>query len=179
MAIILSLTGKTFEIKEQLKADGYRWNPENKAWSKSFADNEPEYVKNLAESFEADGKITATIKSIVKASTNEPKYRVKESWIFNLESMHDKLWCLSYNIEEGNVELPLKIAGKTINSVADLFDLKDEAEELEWKAKSGKVTGKEFGRIKEIVAWRVEARYVTCLAAGMKESEAGKCFEDM
>jgi hypothetical protein len=59
------------------------------------------------------------------------KYYVKESWIFNLESMNDKIWCLIYDVQEKRLTLPLKVAGKTINDIDDLYDLKDEANELE------------------------------------------------
>lgn len=175
MAQILTITGKTFEIKEQLKAEGYRWNLEAKGWSKAFADTDKDYVKLLAESLEADGTLTATITH----QEEEKKYRVKEDWIFNLESMHDKLWCLTYDVQEGKLKYPFTVAGRTMNSEDDIYQLQEEAEELEYKAKSGKVTGSEYGRIREIVAWRVEVRYVTCLAAGMSEKEAGRCFEDM
>ena len=85
------------------------------------------------------------------------KYFVKGSWIFNLESMDDKLHCIKY----------------------DLDDLIDECETLQWAAKSRKVTGKEYGRIKEIVSWRVEQRYFRCIANGMKEKDAGACFSDL
>ena len=107
------------------------------------------------------------------------KYWVKESWIFNLESMHDKLWVLENDVEEGRLVFPFEVAGKTIESYDDLEDLKEEASTLEWKAKSGRVTGMEYGRIKAIVEWRVMARYNRCLASGMSEREAGKCFGDM
>ena len=50
---------------------------------------------------------------------------------------------------------------------------------MEYIAKSRKVTSREYDRIRSIVAWRVETRYAVCMAAGMSESEAGKCFADM
>ena len=107
------------------------------------------------------------------------KYCVKESWIFNLESMNDKCWCLIYDMEDGLIETPFEVAGKTINDISDLHELMEEAEKLEWIAKSRKVTSKEYGRIKEIVSWRVGQRYMTCLAHGMNEQQAGECFGDM
>ena len=116
---------------------------------------------------------------VLEPKKEERKYRVKESWIFNLESMHDKLYCLEYDIEDGKLAFPFEVAGKTINSLDDLEDLRHESDELEWAAKSRKVTGREYGRIRDIVAWRVNARYGACLQAGMAENEAGKCFEDM
>ena len=108
-----------------------------------------------------------------------PKYRVKTDWIFNLESMSTRVWCLIYDVEEGKLEFPFEVAGRIMKDEDDLYALKDEAFELEWIAKTRKVTGKEYGRIKEIVEWRVMSRYLTCLENGMKESEAGLCFQDM
>lgn len=107
------------------------------------------------------------------------KYWVKQSWIFNLEAMHDKLFCIQLDLDEGKLLFPIEIAGTEIHDYDDLQDLVTECEELEWTAKSGKVTGKQYGRIKAIVEWRVNQRYVTCLNRGMKESDAGQCFEDL
>ena len=59
--ITLFLNGATYQIKEELKADGFRWNPNKKAWYKSYSENEPNYVKNLAEAFEATGDIWCEI----------------------------------------------------------------------------------------------------------------------
>jgi len=106
------------------------------------------------------------------------KYRIKQDWIFNLESMSDKLACIGYDIEEGKLNFPLEITGKTIKDWDDLDALKEECADLEYKAWH-KVTGKEFGRIKEIVEWRVNVRYNVCIASGMSEREAGRCFEDL
>ena len=107
------------------------------------------------------------------------KYYVKGSWIFNLESMHDKLWCIIYDIREGEIQLPIEIAGTVCNDEDDIHRLLDECADLEWTAKRGKVTGKEYGRIKELAEWRILVRYATCINAGMSESKAGICFEDM
>lgn len=178
--ITLTLTGKTYGIKEELKADGFRWNPKAKAWVKSYDNSEKERVERLADAW-IDCGVVGTVKETAdKADKAEKRYRVKQSWIFNLESMHDKIWCLSYDIRDGKIELPFRVAGKTINDSGDLFELLDEAETLLSKGWSSKgVTGKEYGRIKEIVAWRVEQRYATCMANGMEESKAGACFEDL
>lgn len=113
------------------------------------------------------------------ANTEVRKYFVKGSWIFNLEAMHDKVWCLIYDIQEGKLACPFKVAGKTIHDTGDLHDLLEEAEELEWRAKRGKVTSKEYGRIKALVSWRVEQRYYACINSGMAERDAGLCFTDM
>lgn len=107
------------------------------------------------------------------------KYRIKMDWIFNLESMHDKLRVMEYDIEDGILNFPFEVAGNTIKDYDDLENLIEECDELEWIAKSRKVTSREYGRIKQIVEWRVGVRYVRCLAAGMSENEAGKCFADL
>lgn len=107
------------------------------------------------------------------------KYFVKRNWIFNLEAMHDKLYCIIYDIEDGELTLPLNICGTEIEDESQIYDLIDEASELEWIAKSRKVTSKEYGRIKQMVEWRVIQRYARCMASGMSEQEAGMCFKDM
>ncbi len=107
------------------------------------------------------------------------KYRVKESWIFNLESMHDKLYCIKYDLEDEKKNFPLIIAGTKIADDNDLYRLIEECENLEWAAKSRKVTASEYERIKEVVNWRVTQRYLRCLANGMTEKDAGECFHDL
>jgi len=167
----LTLTGNTYGIKETLKGLGFRWNPKTKGWTGIFNNDDAD---ELAHRWHSEGVYAE------KSEAVEKHYRIKESWIFNLESMHDKIFCLSYDIEEGKIILPFEVAGKTINDTSDLFDLLDEADALRDKAWSDRgVTGKEYGRIQEIVAWRVNARYNACMASGMSEAEAGKCFEDM
>ena len=177
--ITLTLTGNTFSIKEELKASGFRWNPNAKVWYKSFDDSELDRVDRLSRAYIANG-VSGKVSHTDAKSKVEKRYMVKESWIFNLESMNDKCWCLAQDIREGNIELPFTVAGKTINNEDDIDELQNEASELEWKAKSSRgVTGKEYGRIKEIVNWRVMARYTKCLASGMAESDAARCFDDM
>lgn len=107
------------------------------------------------------------------------KYYVKSTWIFNLESMTDKLHCIEYDIQDGLLDFPFEVAGTQINDYDDIYSLLDEVQRLEWTAKRGKVTGKEYGRIKEIVNWRVMQRYCTCINNGMSENRAGQCFEDL
>lgn len=109
----------------------------------------------------------------------ERKYFVKGSWIFNLESIHDKVHCIIYDVRDGKITLPITIANKNIEDESDLWDLLDEASRLEYIAKSRKVTSREYGRIKALVTWRVEVRYATCMSAGMDERVAGGCFADL
>ena len=111
--------------------------------------------------------------------SDEKKYFIKESWIFNLEAMHDKLWCVIYDIRDYGLKNPIEICGTKIESEEDVHALLEEAENLEWIAKSRKVTSKEYGRIKQLVNWRVEQRYAACLASRMEERQAGQCFEDL
>lgn len=171
----LRLTGNTYGIKEELKADGFRWNGYIKAWCKAFDDADKGYAETLADAWESEGVYGEVV---TKADPNERKYMVKESWLFNLESMHDKVWCLIYDVRDNKIVLPFEVAGKTINGEDDLFDLMREVEDLTGAAHH-KVTGKEYGRIREVVCWRVNARYTTCMASGMSEADAGLCFEDM
>ena len=107
------------------------------------------------------------------------KYFIKEDWIFNLESTHEKLKCIEIDLDEGTKNFPFEIAGTEIRDYDDLYNLIEECDNLEWTAKSGPVTSKEYGRIKQIVEWRVGARYMACLNNGMSEADAGKCFSDL
>ncbi|MBR6476359.1 MAG: hypothetical protein IKS98_13085 [Lachnospiraceae bacterium] len=108
------------------------------------------------------------------------RYHIKEGWIFNLEAMHDKLWCIGNDLDEGVLKGPVEILGvKDIKGSSDIQVLIDEAHELESAAKGRGLTGEQYRRVKEMVEWRVMQRYATCLASGMDESMAGGCFEDM
>ena len=172
----IRLEGNTYSIKGELKEQGFRWNPQLKAWTKRFEDNENERVNRLANAYEANG-VYGSVKRV--AGADEKKYMVKESMIFNLEAMHDKLWCIEYDLREGKLQFgTFEVAGKVINSYDDLDEIRDEAAKLEWIAKSRSVTGKEYGRIKEITGWRVMQRYARCLASGMSEKDAAMCFAE-
>lgn len=168
------VAGNTYSIRYELKEQGFRWHPEAKVWYKLFDDSD----KADAEAFKSHWIGVTVETEHIEGKKQEKKYMVKESWIFNLESMHDKAFCLIYDLQEGKITAPFTVAGKTINSEDDLYALIDEADTLRWKASRG-VNGKDYGRIKEIVEWRVGARYARCLASGMSEAEAGRCFEDM
>ena len=129
-------------------------------------------------------KVTKQIRVFIPESEYKPvkeerKYFVKENWIFNLESCDDRIWCIEYDIQEKKISFPFVIANKTINGYEDLESLRNECYELKNKAMNGRVTASEYGRIKEIVSWRVEQRYLRCLSSGMDEREAGICFQDL
>ncbi len=169
-------SGDTYRHKEEIKSKGFRWNGTHACWQKWYdKDDDPE-ITTLQNRFTFLG--IKVLVEMVDSKPKEKKYPVKESWIFNLESMHDKIWCLVYDIREGKITCPFKVAGKVINDEDDLFVLMDEVDTLTQKAWRP-VDGKTYGRIKEVVNWRVEQRYVACLNSGMSENEAGKCFEDV
>lgn len=107
------------------------------------------------------------------------KYYVKSSWIFNLESMNDHLWCIVYAIRDGEIKLPVEIAGRMYRNEDEVLELKEECNDLEWIAKSRRVTGREYGRIKQIVEYRVMVRYMRCIDSGMSDYKAGECFKDI
>ena len=172
MGYTLTLSGNTFGIKEELKAAGFRWNAIVKAWAKSFDDKQDAVV--TGGKYSKNG-VNGTIK---ETASKGKRYMVKEDWIFNLESMHDKLFVIELDLRDGKLQFPFEVAGKTINDYDDLDALANEAAELCSKAWRG-VTGKEYGRIKEIVSWRVMQRYARCMASGMDEKDAARCFEDM
>lgn len=111
--------------------------------------------------------------------SNLYKYPIKGNWIFNLESMSDKLFCIGLDVEERKLSFPFVIADTVINDYDDLSALTFECQNLERIAKSRKVSSKEYGRIKQIVEWRVNVRYARCIASGMNEKDAGLCFSDL
>lgn len=104
------------------------------------------------------------------------KYFVKENYRFNLDSMITKVWCYIYDIQEGKYEYVYLMGRKMDEEALDVF--KDECEDLLLKAQCGKVTGKEYGRIKAISDERNIIRYATCLEKGMSENDAGYAFFD-
>lgn len=174
--IKLILTGNTYGIRYEIKGKGFRWHPDFKAWYKLFNDADKADAEAIAKEYGRNG-VQAKLETI-EGKVKEKRYPVKESWLFNLESMHDKIFCLSYDMREGKLTTPFVVANTTINDEDDLFALLDEADTLRCKA-SRPVSGKDYGRIKELVTWRVEQRYARCMAGGMSESDAGRCFEDI
>lgn len=168
--IRLILTGNTFPHKDEIKAKGGKWNGAGKFW---YVDANDGDMAGLQNYFKAMGLHGAT-----KAIQPDKKYWVKESYKFNLEAMHDKLWCIIYDVRDGKLDCPFDILGKTINGESDLIELMDECSNLadqSWRP----VDGKTYARIKEVVNWRVTQRYLACVNSGMSESDAGRCFEDI
>ena len=103
------------------------------------------------------------------------KYYVKMNYRFNLDSMHDHIWCAIYDIEDGVCE-KVHLMGEEMD-LDRLYEFLEEVSDLQSKA-FGKVTGKEYGRIKAISDERNMIRYATCRAHGMNESDAQYAFFD-
>lgn len=83
-------------------------------------------------------------------------YPVSENMKFNLEACHDKLSLMIYDAEgKGDFDEAEKIRAR-----------REEADELSFKASYGWLSGKDYGKAKELVAWRVEKRIEANLEAG-------------
>ena len=107
---------------------------------------------------------------------NMKTYYCNNSMKFNLDSMITFVQNLRYDLYNGDIE-GAEICGKMIN-ITNIDELLEELYDLHGKAVYGKVTGKEYGRIKEIQAERQLIRYAKCIDAGMSESDAGYAFTD-
>lgn len=108
-------------------------------------------------------------------ANNERKYYVKENYRFNLDSMHDHVWCCIYDIQDGLCKT-VNLMGEEMNEDR-LYEFLEELEEL-MSVAHGKVTGKEYGRIKAISDERNMIRYATCISKGMSERDASYAFFD-
>ena len=116
-------------------------------------------------------------------ASNERKYWCNSSMRFNLDSMINHVHCIMYGFE-GNEDCKkyigngtVEIAGTILRNEEDCEYFLQELYDLNAKA-SGKVTGKEYGRIKSISEERQFIRYYTCLASGMNEHDAALAFTD-
>ena len=107
---------------------------------------------------------------------NENKYWVKMNYRFNLDSMYTHVRCLMYDMEEGLYDT-VELMGETMN-YDRLEEFLEETGKLLLKATTGKVTGKEYGRIKAINDERNMIRYATCIEKGMREEDASYAFFD-
>lgn len=104
-------------------------------------------------------------------------YYCNASMKFNLDSAITLVQNLRYDFESGEQKEPVFIFGRRVDFVS-VDDLLEELYDLHGKALFGKVTGKEYGRIKEIQGERQMIRYAKCLAAGMSENDAALAFTD-
>ena len=106
--------------------------------------------------------------------TDTRKYFVKAAMRTNLDSMHTSLTVKIFDIINGEYETT-KVMGK-IMKLEDLYEFRDEVDDLLNKATFGKVTGNEYGRIKAISDERNAWRYARCIASGMSEDRAAYAF---
>lgn len=105
---------------------------------------------------------------------NERKYWVKSAYRTNLDSMHTSVMNYIYDMMGGEGPETITILGEEMD-FNRLYEFKEELEtliDLAW----GKVTGKEYGRIKEISDERNMWRYMRNIAAGKSEDVAAYSF---
>lgn len=103
----------------------------------------------------------------------ERKYFVKSGMRTNLDTMLTKVELIEWDLRDGEYN-EVNILGKTYD-VVTIEDLLNELRHL-IGVSYGKVTGKEYGRIKYISEYRDMQRYATCIARGMDESRAQYAF---
>ena len=103
-------------------------------------------------------------------------YYCNSSMKFNLDSMITLVQNIRYDLRDGEIE-SAEICGKKV-TWENVDELLDELYDLHGKALFRTVTGKEYGRIKQIQEERQMIRYCKCLAAGMSEQDAGLAFTD-
>lgn len=60
--VCLLLEGNTYPIKEELKADGFKYDGQGKCWRKFFLESELNYVRRLAEAFETTDGVIASVR---------------------------------------------------------------------------------------------------------------------
>ena len=103
-------------------------------------------------------------------------YWCNNSMKFNLDSMYTHLEVARDELRDNEIEY-VYICGKKYD-LDNIDDLIDEVGDLLSKALYTKVTGREYGRIKQLCEERKLIRYTTCLAHGMSEEDAGYAFMD-
>jgi len=85
-------------------------------------------------------------------------YPVSENMMFNLESCHDKYSVMMYEAAEA----------RDWKREAELMKLREESDELCAKASCTRyLSGKDYGRAKEFIAWRICMRDLACANAGV------------
>jgi hypothetical protein len=81
-------------------------------------------------------------------------YPVSQNMQFNLEACHDKLSLMMWEAERnGDWKLAEEIEAR-----------RDEADRLAWNG--GWLSGKDYGKAKELVAWRIEQRIQANIEGG-------------
>lgn len=101
------------------------------------------------------------------------KYYVKSGMRFNLDSMSTSLSLKIYEMQDGEYDT-VWIMGKKLD-LDGVEALKDEVDDLLMKANFGKVTGREYGRIKEISEERDAWRLARNIEAGTPDEYLGYC----
>lgn len=104
----------------------------------------------------------------------ERKYLVKAGMRTNLDSMYTSLSLKEYEMLDGEYDT-VEILGEDLD-INGVVDLKEEVLDLLNKANFGRVTGREYGRIKEISEERDRWRYETNVLAGCPEEYLGYSF---
>jgi hypothetical protein len=84
-------------------------------------------------------------------------YPVSENIRFNLESCHDKLSNMIHDAWEAG----------DYDKAEQLEKTRDEADQLAFKASYGWLSGPDYGRAKELSAWRTTLRDIACANAGV------------
>lgn len=171
---------KWFIEKNGINADAETWYEIKGSTEKAYRTEIGWIPKKCTAGY--DDSIEASVlkdeeykKSIHKG---ERKYYLKESWVFNLEAMNDKLYLIASDAKDE--EYPMTIGGYVCRNAEDVWNVREWACILHEYGFGRPVTGKEYGVIRRIVEWRVEQRYFTCMCAGgLSEKYAGECFNDL
>lgn len=102
------------------------------------------------------------------------KYWVKAGMRTNLDSMNTSLELIMYDMEDG-LYSEVEIMGRKMTMI-EVDNFRSEVLDLLQKATWGKVTGREYGRIKRISDERDMWRYQRNVAAGQSEDVLSECF---
>ncbi len=93
---------------------------------------------------------------MIKIINGVKHYPVSENMRFNLEACHDKLSLMILDAErEGNFKL-----------ADELYERRDEADRLAWTSGDGWLSGKDYGKAKELVSWRTALRIQANIEGG-------------
>ncbi len=101
------------------------------------------------------------------------KYYVNAGMRTNLETMLTKIELLEYDMIDNTIH-SVELMDK-VYDLDNIGELKDELRSLITLAYD-KVTGKEYGRIKQISDYRDCMRYATCIDNGLSEEDSSYAF---
>ena len=119
----------------------------------------------------------------MNTNTKKKTYFATSGMRTNLDSLNTKLYlvecgmrgdndCSSYVNEDKSFDF----LDVHYTDEYDIYLLREEVQNLLWKGQMGTLSGKEYGRAKELSDARDMMRYATCLANGMSEQEASLAF---